>query len=147
HPRDFIKLTNADAGDEGFRLRPAGPAVELQLVRNMSTGACVFLMEIAPDRGRCGVYVHRPKVCRNFPMTLRNGAVAIRDGVKCGSDMWNLAAMDLTGCRHNLVQGRADKVEHHHMMTTWNALVDAAGQERSVEELFEFVLNGVAQGR
>jgi transposase len=54
-------LRELDNG-KGFRLRPQGPTVELMLVRNRPTGACVFLLEIAPDKARCGVYAHRPLV-------------------------------------------------------------------------------------
>jgi Fe-S-cluster containining protein len=143
HPRDFIALQDAAAGNGGFRLRPAGPAKELHLVRNTSTGACVFLMEIAPDRARCGVYAYRPVVCRVYPTFLKNGTVAVRDGAKCGPDAWNLAAMDLTTCRRDHTRNEVDKTEHRNLVTAWNARVDADGQERSADELLEFVLSGV----
>jgi Fe-S-cluster containining protein len=140
HPSDFVRLHELD-NDKGFHLRPHGPAMELLLVRNRWTGACVFLLEIAPDRARCGVYAHRPSVCRAYPMTFRGGAVDVRQDAKCGPDTWNLSAMDLPKYRCDLNRSLADWTDHWKTVAEWNTAIDAAGQERSPNDLFDFLLN------
>jgi Fe-S-cluster containining protein len=138
-PSDFLRLLETD--DEGFRLRPGGPAMELYLIRRDETGACVFLMEIAPDKARCGVYAHRPLVCSTFPTTLQRGAVRVRQDTVCGPDSWNLAAMDVTTYRRDLTRNRAAWAEHRQIVSAWNAAIDASSREASAEELYEYLMN------
>jgi len=139
HPKDFVRLLDAD--DDGFRLRPGGPAMELYLIRRAETGACQFLMEIAPGKARCGVYAHRPLVCSTFPTTLQRGAVAIRQDTVCGPDAWNLAAMNLATYRQDITRNRAAWAEHRQIVQAWNATIDTASREATPEDLYEFLLN------
>jgi Fe-S-cluster containining protein len=145
HPREFIRLSRCNAGKAGFRLRPGGPDLELNLVRNQQTGACVFLMEIAPDLARCGCYTSRPLVCSNFPTMLARGTVAVRQDVKCGPGAWNLATMDLRTLRRDLVRAEALYTEHKRLIAAWNATVDGGGRERSRDDLFEYLLHTVPE--
>lgn len=139
HPEEFIRLLEDDTG--GFRLSPDGPTLNPFLVRSPGRmGGCVFLMEIASGKARCGVYAHRPLVCSNFPTTLRRGALAIREDTVCGPGAWNLAAMDLTVYRRDSVRNRQAWVEHWRMADIWNDAVSAANQERSPRELLEYLL-------
>jgi Fe-S-cluster containining protein len=142
-PADFVRLEECEADKPGFRLRPGGPPHALQLIRHAATGACVFLMEIAPDLARCGVYTARPMVCRNFPTTLRLGAVAVRDEVKCGPGSWNLAAMDVTTYRRDLVQADAGWKEHWTLVNAWNQAIDAESRQASPADLYDFLLGQV----
>lgn len=138
-PSDFIWLVEDPAS--GFRLRPGGPTMDLHLQRRSETGACVFLMEIAPDKARCGVYAHRPLVCSNFPTTLLQGAVAIRQETVCGRDTWNLAAMDLPSYRRGHVRDMVGWTEHERIVQAWNASVDASGKEATADQLFDHLQN------
>jgi Fe-S-cluster containining protein len=140
-PGDFVKLEESEADKPGFRLRPGGPPYELHLIRHAATGGCVFLMEIAPGLARCGVYAARPLVCRNFPTSLRLGAVAVRDGVKCGPGSWNLATMDVTTYRRDLVRADAAWKEHWKMVSAWNQAIDAESRQASPTELYDFLLS------
>jgi Fe-S-cluster containining protein len=140
HPSDFIQLREGQAGEKGFRLHKDGPPMGLNLVRRPETRGCVFLVEIAPDLARCGVYAHRPSVCRNFPTTVEHGAVDIRRDVTCGPDAWNLAAMDLCEYRRGFVRSRADWAEHWQIVETWNAAVGQGGRRRSPKELYDFLV-------
>ena len=141
NPAEFIKLIEREKDKHGFRLRPGGPPNELHLFRRPTTRACVFLMEIAPDQARCGVYAHRPLVCRNFPATLRRGSVSIREDVKCGPDSWNLAAMELTTYRRDLTKSSAAWDEHWKVVDAWNDHVDAEWRRASPSDLYDFVLS------
>ncbi|MDH6628271.1 Fe-S-cluster containining protein [Streptomyces sp. LBL] len=136
HPEEFLTLLE---DDEGFRLRPGGPTLDLYLLREKKRG-CVFLMELAPGKARCGVYAHRPLVCSNFPTKLERGAVAIRQDTLCGPDSWNLAAMELTTYRRDLERNRVAWAEHLSLVEEWNAAVDAGKRARTPRELHDFVL-------
>jgi Fe-S-cluster containining protein len=140
HPRDFIRLRE-DGRNTGFRLRPDGPTMELNLVRRPHTGGCVFLMEIAPDVARCGVYAHRPLVCSNFPTTVRHGAVGIRQNVTCAENSWNLAAMDLGTYRRGHVRSVAAWAEHWQTVRAWNSVLEENSREATEEDLYEFLLS------
>ncbi|MEK8170919.1 YkgJ family cysteine cluster protein [Streptomyces sp. M19] len=104
-PREFITLREGENSD--FRLRPNGPAYDLYLTRRASSGGCVFLMEISETKARCGVYGHRPLVCSNFPMAMTQGMVELRQDTVCGPDSWNLATMDLSRYRRDILANKA----------------------------------------
>lgn len=137
HPEEFITLLE---DDDGFRLKADGPTLNPYLVRRPKGGGCVFLMEIAPGKARCGVYAHRPLVCSNFPTTLQRGAVGIRQDTVCGPDSWNLAAMELTTYRRDLERNREAWAEHRRFARTWNKGVDAGTRERTPRELYDYLL-------
>jgi Fe-S-cluster containining protein len=140
-PGDFVRLEESSPDTKGFQLRPAGPAHDLVLLRHPATGGCVLLMEIAPGLARCGVYTSRPLVCRNFPTRLYNGAVGIRDEVKCGPDAWNLATMDVGTYRRDLMRSNAAWTEHRNLVSVWNQSIDAESRRATPENLYDFLLN------
>lgn len=139
HPSDFIGLRDTDK--EGFHLRPGGPAKKICLQHRSETGACVFLMEIASGRARCGVYAHRPLVCSTFPLSLQRGVVTTREDTVCGPDSWNLATMDLPAYRRDLTRDRSARAEHRQVMRAWNKIVDVRGWKATPEDLYEYLLN------
>lgn len=141
HPRDFVRLSEREAGKSGFRLAPGAPTNDLYLIRHQKTGGCVFLMEIAPGIARCGSYASRPLVCRNFPTALKRGAVAVREDVKCGPGSWNLAAMDVTTYRRDLVKSDAAWTEHWKLVERWNQAIDDESRLASPTDLFDFLLS------
>lgn len=147
-PSDFLDLV--DTAKEGFHLRPGGPAKKLCLQRVSETGACVFLMEIAPGKARCGIYAHRPLVCSNFPASLQRGVVTIREDTVCGPGSWNLATMDLPTYRRDLTRDQSARAEHRQVMRAWNKVVDDSRWEATPEDLYEYLLKcpleGEAQG-
>src|SRR5205085_4088660 len=122
-PGEFITLSENEPGQPGFRLRPGGQGYALNLRKRAATGGCVFLMEIAEGHARCGVYAHRPNVCRTFPTTAQRGAVAIRPDVLCGPGLWSLAAMDVPGYRRCHERKDADWAAHWATVAGWNDLV------------------------
>lgn len=138
HPRNFIRLMETDS--DGFRLQRGGQMMDLYLIRRPETGACVFLMEIAPGKARCGVYAHRPLVCSTFPTTLSRGAVDVRQDTVCGPNSWNLAAMDLPNYRSELTRNRSAWAEHRAIVQTWNAKIDASGEVATEDDLYDFLL-------
>ncbi|MDN3354213.1 YkgJ family cysteine cluster protein [Actinomadura sp. DC4] len=139
HPGDFLRLLDTDK--DGFRLKAGGPAKGLYMQHVGGKGSgCVFLMEIASGKARCGVYAHRPLVCSNFPLSLQRSVVTLREDTLCGPDSWNLAAMDLPAYRRDLLRDKDAKVEHRQAIETWNERVDASGREATPEELYDYLL-------
>ncbi|MFB9833547.1 YkgJ family cysteine cluster protein [Actinoallomurus acaciae] len=139
HPSDFIRLLDTDK--EGFRLRPGGPAKKLYLQRSSAGTGCVFLMEIAAGRARCGVYAHRPLVCSTFPLSIQRGVVTPREETICDIDSWNLAGMDLPACRRELIQDRSAREEHRQLIQAWNKIVDASDRESTPQELYDWLMD------
>jgi len=72
---------------EGFRLGPGEERFQLALDKQHD-GWCVFWMPFGETAGRCGIYAHRPQVCRTYPATLIDGEVARRDDVLCPAGSW-----------------------------------------------------------
>jgi Fe-S-cluster containining protein len=138
-PSDFIRLLDTDK--EGFHLRPGGPAKKLYMQRSSAGTGCVFLMEIASDRARCGVYAHRPLVCSTFPLAIQRGVVAFREETICDPDSWNPTALDLPACRRELTRDQAARAEHRQIVRAWNKLVDASDREATPEELYDFLMS------
>ncbi|WP_369199221.1 YkgJ family cysteine cluster protein [Streptomyces sp. PU-14G] len=139
HPREFVTLKEKEDGD--FRFRPGGPLYDLRLRHRPVTQGCVFLMEIAPGHARCGAYVHRPRVCANFPAALTGNTLSIRDNTLCGdSDSWNLTAMDLPALRANIMRNREAWGEHLRRAEQWNAWVDRGHRTLSEDAFYDFVL-------
>lgn len=143
HPEEFVTLREDDTG---FRLRHDGPTLDLYLTKKEKPVGCVFLMEIAPGKARCGVYAHRPLVCSNFPTTLERGAVGIRQDTICGPDSWNLATMELTGYRRDLETNKKAWADHRRVARKWNRAVDADQRERTPRELYDYLLGPAGTG-
>jgi Fe-S-cluster containining protein len=79
------------AGAEGFRLDAGEDRFRLALDKQRDparAGWCVFWMSFGTTSGRCGIYSHRPQVCRTYPATLVDGEVARRDDVLCPAGSW-----------------------------------------------------------
>lgn len=76
---------------EGFRLGAGGTRYQLALDKQRqpdSRGWCVFWLPLGSASGRCGIYGHRPQVCRTYPATLVDGEVARREDVLCPAGSW-----------------------------------------------------------
>jgi Fe-S-cluster containining protein len=78
-------------GAEGFRLDAGEDRFRLALDKRRDPerlGWCVFWMPFGTTSGRCGIYAHRPQVCRTYPATLIDGEVARRTDVLCPAGSW-----------------------------------------------------------
>jgi Fe-S-cluster containining protein len=143
-PEQFTMLV-PEAGDEanGIRLSAGGPSFSMVLEKRDPASEqppCVFLMELPDGTGRCGVYAHRPRVCRTFPAVLRHGGVSIRPDVVCPAGSWNLARMDLPSWRTELLRCEVEQALHRIVVARWNRTVDAGGKDREPVEFFRFAM-------
>jgi len=92
-PGQFVvAVPVGDRHVEGFRLAAGGERFQLALDKRRDgerAGWCVFWMPLGrAGAGRCGIYAHRPQVCRTYPATLVDGEVARRDDVLCPAGSW-----------------------------------------------------------
>lgn len=91
-PSQFVvAVPLGDRHAEGFRLGAEDARYQLALDKRRdgpNAGWCVFWMRLGAHAGRCGIYAHRPQVCRTYPATLVDGEVARRDDVLCPAGSW-----------------------------------------------------------
>jgi Fe-S-cluster containining protein len=141
-PERFALLV-PDPDDEaaGIRLAAGGPAFTIILDKRdpiTERPPCVFLMELSDGTGRCGIYRHRPRVCRTFPAVLRDGGTAILPDIPCSEDSWN---MDQPWWRVELLRGEREQALHRMVVAAWNGAVDAdAATERTPADFFRFAM-------
>lgn len=136
-------------GGDGVRLVMDGPLLSRVLdkkQRAAERAPCVFLLELRPGLARCGVYAHRPVVCAAFPFAFHHGSIAPRNNALCGTDAWNLAALDLPALRAQVLRAELEWAVHRVVVARWNERVGKAvdgGQPRlfSPTELFDYVLD------
>lgn len=128
-PEQFAALvSDPETETDGIKLQAGGPGLSLVLHRHQHADdrqSCVFLVELPDGTGRCGVYAHRPSVCRTYPTAFHHGSVAIRPDVMCPKGSWNLAAMDLPSWRLGLLAFEMNHALHRIVVARWNELVDA----------------------
>jgi Fe-S-cluster containining protein len=90
-PQFAVTVPVQRPGVEGFRLGTADDRFQLALDKQRAgayAGWCVFWMPFGETAGRCGIYAHRPQVCRTYPATLVDGEVARRSDVLCPPGSW-----------------------------------------------------------
>lgn len=83
--------------------------------------ACGCLVSLAPDVHRCGVYAHRPMVCRTFPSDLTPFGVMVGnpEGV-CPPGSWSQARADLGGLHRLHRRAAAERELHRAFVARWN---------------------------
>lgn len=136
-PSEFVTLLEHRSG---FRPETGGPTLDLYPQRRSGGRGCVFPREIAKGHARGGAYAHRPLVCSSFPLALGGGTVAARQDTVCGPGSWNLAAMDLVGCRGDLLRGRAVWSDHFTLLEQRTRKVDAGGRKKSPRQLYGYLM-------
>ena len=140
----FLVYVPLDDGiDRGFRLAPGGPRHDLALdkVGQYQKGnPCVFWVELAGGRGRCGIYGQRPFVCQTYPAYQQDGDVVLRDDVLCPAGSWNLTGMDLPLFRRRLHRFRMEQDVYAYVVSRWNAIVEAKGPQ-GLHAYYTFLMN------
>ncbi len=74
--------------------------------------ACAFLVHVADEIKRCGMYADRPEVCRVYPFTMASGALDRRDDARCAPGDWNLATLDYRRRREEHEAFNAERSAH-----------------------------------
>lgn len=100
---------------------------------------CPFLVSAGPF-GRCGIYEHRPLVCRTYPARVVHGVVALDAGGRyCPPAGWNLVDIDLGRARRTWAVYEAQRAIDDRLIEAWNASVLASGEARSAEDFLRFI--------
>jgi Fe-S-cluster containining protein len=134
-----------EPADDGFLLEPGGWPQGLALDKRGEFGPgqpCVFLAELGGGYAGCGVYEHRPAVCRTYPMALRGSSVAIREDALCPEGAWLEGGGDEATWRWKLRTYRERWDEYVAVVEEWNDQVRALGStRRTVPEYLLYLVN------
>jgi Fe-S-cluster containining protein len=130
--------------NDGFLLEPNGWPQGLALDKKGDFDPkqpCVFLLELGGGLARCGIYEHRPAVCRTYPMALRAGATVVREDALCPSGAWDEVAIADASWRRGLEGYRERWDEYVEVVDRWNERVRAAERRYTLPEFLGYVVN------
>jgi Fe-S-cluster containining protein len=129
-PASFLVAAPQPKPDpEGFRLERDGPTFYVVLDKRgrfTIKQRCVFLVTLAGGHERCGIYEHRPMVCRTYPMNLMASVVSPRPDLLCPPDSWPDEVIRRPTWRANLIRQRMRFDVYSVVVARWNARVAAA---------------------
>jgi len=132
--------------DDGFLLEPDGWPQGLALDKQGPFDPkqpCVFLLELGGGHARCGIYEHRPAVCRTYPMALREAVTRLRDDALCPAGAWSEEQVGNPAWRADLADYRRRWDEYVEVVDRWNASVRCAppATRFAVPAFFRYLLN------
>lgn len=132
-PADVAELAPIHAEQAegtGFVFDDQGGTWELRLRRtshafrhgaNGGRRRCGFLLSLGPGLNRCGVYEHRPMVCRTFPSDFTTlGVMVGNPPAVCPPNAWSQARADLVGLHALHLRARAELALHRGFVAAWN---------------------------
>ena len=145
-PESFCLIyPEKDPRPESFQLEANGQHYSLALDKKGRFAlkkSCIFLMELPGGNARCGIYDHRPVVCRSYPMSLWSSVVAQRRETLCPPDSWPLK--EVTHPRWVVALRRLclDLDVYGEIVSRWNARVATRpGVSFALPEFFSYLLN------
>jgi len=144
-PSEFVvpRLVEGPRVD-GVQFAAGGPISLLMLDKRGRIEAdrpCVFLVSLGTSHAACGIYGHRPVVCRDYPFVVRDGSLALRERALCPANAWPTGLLAAVG---------PERVLHSHrefdlygaFVARWNARVAATpARAFRLDELFESMID------
>ncbi len=149
-PEQFlVACPQEEPGFDGLRLEAEGITYGLALDKQgrfHPSRPCVFLMHFANGHMRCGIYPHRPSVCRVYPMSIWNGVVYKTEESLCPPGAWPEDEPQRPGWRAALQRMYMHFDIYNEVVARWNAHVAKAGQQVqgirfTLHEYFSYLLN------
>jgi Fe-S-cluster containining protein len=146
-PEQFlVACPQAEPGLDGFHLDHESPAFGLALDKRGAfepTKPCVFLVQLGGDHARCGVYDHRPAVCRAYPMSIWQQQVRFMDNILCPPNSWSEDEVRRPSWRASMQRLYMHLDIYHEVVARWNARVARASQdaEFTLHEYFSYLMN------
>lgn len=134
----------AEDNQRGFRLEKGGERYDIALDKAgqfQKGNPCVFWVDLANERGRCGIYALRPLVCQTYPAYIQDDVVMLRDDVLCPQGSWQLAGMGLTEFRDRLLRFRMELDIYAYVVDRWNEQVERIARGHSVDEYYAYLMN------
>lgn len=103
---------------------------------------CVFLVELADGRARCGVYASRPTVCRVYPMTIHAGRIGLHEHLICSPNAWSAEEMSRPTWLATLKRTYMEFDIYSEVVKRWNARVaHSPGETFTLHEYYSYLLN------
>jgi Fe-S-cluster containining protein len=134
-----------EPADDGFLLEPNGRPQGLALDKQGEfhpKQPCVFLLELGGGHARCGIYQHRPAVCRTYPMALRDVVTQVRGDALCPPGAWSEEQIGDPEWRGHLAEYQRRWEEYVEVVDRWNERVRSAGIGRfSGPEYLRYLMN------
>lgn len=146
-PEQFlIACPQEEAGFDGFRLSMDRPAYGLALDKQgpiHPNRPCVFLMHFGEGNTRCGVYGHRPSVCRAYPMSIWNLQVHQMPESLCPPKAWPEGEAKRPSWRAAMERLYMHFDIYNEVVSRWNARVGRMppGIRFTLNEYFSYLLN------
>jgi Fe-S-cluster containining protein len=134
---DAIALVEASPDpvttETSFYLDTAGDAFIAVLRRRADPFRCSLLVGPLGDGAyRCGVYAHRPLVCRAYPFELVDGAIGLRSPVRCPAGAWTAGPEADRAHRPELRLHTLESDVQRWLVRTWNWHVLTAADPATV---------------
>ena len=144
-PEQFaVGYTIPEARPETFRLEQGGPMHGLALDKKGPfelKQPCVFLVEMAGDFKRCGIYADRPLVCRAYPMaSRRGGGITLREGPLCPEGAWPRSEQVRPYWRATVQRMEMAYDVYAEVVLRWNARVEVASERATMNEYFSYLM-------
>jgi Fe-S-cluster containining protein len=143
-PEHFVLAHDQpEPANDGFLLEPGGWPQGLALDKRgefQPSAPCVFLVELGGGHARCGIYEHRPGVCRTYPMALRGVTRTIRDDRLCPPDAWTGDELKASRWQPDLRSYGIEWERYVEVVDGWNRRVQA-GTRASVPRYLEYLMN------
>lgn len=133
-----------EPADDGFLLEPEGWPQGLALDKRgeFAPGQpCVFLVDLGEGHACCGVYEHRPAVCRTYPMGLRNETVQLRDDAECPADAWTAEQLGDPQWHDRLREYRTQWKTYVDIVTSWNTELRREQRRAHLGQYLDYLLN------
>jgi Fe-S-cluster containining protein len=146
-PEQFVvAVAQPEPRMDGFRLAADGPTHGLMLDKQgrlTVNQSCVFLVHLAGDHDRCGVYLDRPVVCRAYPMVLAPRGVTLREKALCPPNAWPESELGKRSWRGAVRRVTMQFDLYAEVVARWNARVDAAPPEHhfTLGEFLSYLIN------
>jgi Fe-S-cluster containining protein len=130
---------------EGFYLNSTDSPYYLMLDKKQRftrTRPCVFLMSLAQGQEKCGIYEHRPAICRAYPMSMMHGEARLSRNAICPSGSWSQEEMGKPVWREAVRRTHVELDLYTCVVSRWNARVAHSPDESfTFNEYFSYLLN------
>ncbi len=146
-PSDFVTaFPLPKPSPEGFRLNKDGFTFGLALDKQGEfefNRPCTFLMSLGGGHSCCGVYAHRPTVCRSYPVIrVREHFVQRKDSL-CPPNAWSAGQLGHPSWRQNAQRVQMQFDLYYEVIARWNARVVSKpeGTTYVIGAYYDYLLN------
>lgn len=146
-PSDFITaFPLPKPSPEAFRLNQEGFDFALALDKQGEfefNRPCTFLVSLGGGHTRCGIYAHRPTVCRTYPMIQFRDLIIQRKDSLCPPNSWSSEDVRQPSWRKNVQRVQMQFDLYYEVVARWNARVASqpAGTTYVIGAYYDYLMN------